>query len=167
MQAETRVERQEVINGERQERYDAEKAVSEELTFKMRQQRNHMDDIERDIRDLKDDKSRLIEELERAREEATRLRRVKEGNDAERRGLEREVSGLNQLCEVRMRANESLGRELQQMAEDDEVIRQRLDRTNRIVTLKNRNEGQIQESLKAVEKSKSPIRRRHDVQILE
>lgn len=67
---------------------------------------------------------------------------------------------MSQVCDIRMKANESLARELQQIAEDDEMIRQRLDRAERIMRLKNRNEGQINESMRHVEKSKSPIRRR-------
>jgi hypothetical protein len=45
------------------------------------------------------------------------------------------------------------------MAEDDEVIRQRLDRANRIQTLKERNHSELLHTLRDVEKSKSPIKR--------
>jgi len=60
--------------------------------------------------------------------EATRLRRIREAQDEERRQVEVEVTALNTVCEQRMRANDNLTRELHQMAEDDELIRARLDR---------------------------------------
>ena len=60
--------------------------------------------------------------------EATRLRRIREAQDEERRQVEAEVNALNVVCEQRMRANDNLTRELHQMAEDDELIRARLDR---------------------------------------
>jgi hypothetical protein len=98
--------------------------------------------------------------LERAQDEAVSMRRVKDANDQERQHLEQELSSLSQVCEIRMRANENLARELQQIVEDDEAIRQRLDRANRILKLKAKNGNQINESLRNIEKSKSPIRKR-------
>ena len=116
------------------------------------------------LRQLSGEK-RLVESgLDKAREKATRLRRVKETNDKEIRELEQEVKALNGVCEARQVANESLGRELTQMMEDDELIRQRLDRASRIQNLKAENQRNITQSWVQVEKSKSPIRReRHHI----
>ena len=60
------------------------------------------------------------------------MRRLRDEQAEERRQVESEVAALNMVCEQRMRANDNLARELHQMAEDDEVIRQRLDRQTRI-----------------------------------
>ena len=78
--------------------------------------------------------------LGRAQEEVASLRRQKEDYDEERRAIERELGRMGFEGETLAKANESLVRELQQMAEDDEIIRQKLDRAARINTLKNRNE---------------------------
>ena len=71
------------------------------------------------------------------------MRRIREAQDEERRQVEAEVNALNVVCEQRMRANDNLTRELHQMAEDDELIRARLDRQGRISQLKDRNEAQL------------------------
>ncbi len=47
------------------------------------------------------------------------------------------------------------------MVETDELIRERLNRRDRVVQLKERNDGELLKSKYQVEKSKSPVRQRH------
>ncbi|TNV78059.1 hypothetical protein FGO68_gene598 [Halteria grandinella] len=141
-------------------RYEEEKQFTQDLNVRLRHEKTHNEAVEQQMQELLSRNRDLELQLERLNDESVRMRRVKEANNVEKQHLESEVKSLNQLCEVRMKANENLARELQQLAEDDEIIRQRLDRANRIMSLKDRNGSQINESLKQLEKSKSPIRRR-------
>ena len=91
--------------------------------MQLRSLRLALEELECQIQRLLEDKRRVEASLDQAREEATRLRRVKDSNDQEKRQLEQEIKSLDQLCDARQHANESLGRELQQMVEDDDIIR--------------------------------------------
>lgn len=116
-----------------------------------------------EIRDLELQKLKLQQSLVSAQDEAIELRRIKEQIANERRLLEDDIAGLSNVCEGQMKANDTLARELQLLAEDDEVIKQRLTRNQRILTIKDKNQTELQNSWQNVEKSKSPIRReRHD-----
>ena len=76
------------------------------------------------------------------------LRREKVYMEEERRAIEAEVNALNTACEQRRRANEGLQRELEQIAEDDEIIRERLERFKRVTEMKGKNREEIQRSWK-------------------
>lgn len=155
-----RLETQSLIVKNLEARFEEEKQFTQDLNVRLRHERTQIEAVDTHIRELQERKGELMGQIESANDEAVTLRRIKDQNEQERRHLEGEVSALSQVCEVRMKANENLARELQQMAEDDEVIRQRLDRANRISSLKDRCGSQINESLKNLEKSRSPIRRR-------
>ncbi len=61
--------------------------------------------------------------------------------------LQAEIDAVNNHIRVLQVNNEDLTKELDQFVEANEVIRQRLDRRNRVVELRNKNEVQIQKSL--------------------
>ena len=75
-------------------------------------------------------------------------------------GLQAEIDALNNHIRVLQIQNEDLTKELDQFVEANEIIRQRLDRKNRVVELRSKNEVQIQKSLVQVNEAKSPNRYR-------
>lgn len=72
--------------------------------------------------------------------------------------LQAEIDALNNHIRVLQINNEDLTKELDQFVEANELIRQRLDRRNRVVELRNKNEVQIQKSLVYVQEARSPAR---------
>jgi hypothetical protein len=108
--------------------YGREQRLTEDIQDRARHQRVQLNETEACIHQLKFKKLEIEGQTQLEQNEATRLRRVREAQDEERRQVEAEVNALNTVCEQRMRANDNLTRELHQMAEDDELIRARLDR---------------------------------------
>jgi len=98
-------------------------------------------------------------QLDDSQEKATILRRERAAQEDLRKSLESEVNSLNTVCDQRRRANEGLQRELEQIAEDDEIIRSRLERYSRVAEMKGKNREEIKRSWNMVEASKSPIKR--------
>lgn len=74
--------------------------------------------------------------------------------------LQVEIDALNNHIRVLSAQNEDLTKELDQFVEANEAIRMRLDRKNRVLELRNRNEQQIQKSIAHVQDTKSPVRHR-------
>ena len=74
--------------------------------------------------------------------------------------LQTEIDALNNHIRVLSAQNEELTKELDQFVEANEAIRMRLDRKNRVLDLRNRNEQQLQKSLAHVQEARSPVRHR-------
>lgn len=71
-----------------------------------------------------------------------------------------EIDALNNHIRVLNGQNEDLTKELDTFVEANEAIRQRLDRKNRVLDLRNKNEVQLQKSMAHVVEARSPDRRR-------
>ena len=74
--------------------------------------------------------------------------------------LQVEIDALNNHIRVLSLQNEDLTKELDQFVEANEAIRMRLDRKNRVMELRNRNEQQLQKSIAVVQDTRSPQRHR-------
>lgn len=74
--------------------------------------------------------------------------------------LQVEIDALNNHIRVLGAQNEELTKELDQFVEANEAIRMRLDRRNRVMDLRCKNEQQLQKSLAHVQDAKSPVRQR-------
>ena len=70
--------------------------------------------------------------------------------------LQVEIDALNNHIRVLTLQNEDLTKELDQFVEANEAIRMRLDRKNRVLELRNRNEQQLQKSIAVVHDTRSP-----------
>lgn len=62
-------------------------------------------------------------------------------------GLQAEIDALNNHIRVLGAQNDDLTKELDQFVEANEAIRMRLDRKNRVLDLRSKNEQQLQKSL--------------------
>ena len=71
-----------------------------------------------------------------------------------------EIDALNNHIRVLNTQNEDLTKELDTFVEANEAIRQRSDRKNRVLDLRNKNEVQLQKSMAHVTDARSPERRR-------
>lgn len=74
--------------------------------------------------------------------------------------LQAEIDALNQHIRVLSLQNDDLTKELDHFVEANEAIRMRLDRKNRVLDLRQKNEQQLQKSLAHVQDSRSPARQR-------
>ena len=73
--------------------------------------------------------------------------------------LQVEIDSMNNHIRVVSHQNDELTREIDQFVQANEVIRQRLDRKNRVMEIRERNEYHLQQSMAKVHSvSKSPIR---------
>lgn len=72
--------------------------------------------------------------------------------------LQVEIDSMNNHIRVVSHQNDELTREIDQFVQANEVIRQRLDRKNRVSELRQKNEMNLQSSLAQVHHSKSPVR---------
>lgn len=71
-----------------------------------------------------------------------------------------EIDALNNHIRVLNTQNEDLTKELDSFVEANEAIRQRLDRRNRVMDLRSKNENQLQKSMAHVVEARSPARDR-------
>lgn len=71
--------------------------------------------------------------------------------------LQVEIDSMNCHIRVVSHQNDELTREIDQFVQANEVIRQRLDRKNRVMEIRERNDYQLQQSIAKVH-SKSPSR---------
>jgi regulator of replication initiation timing len=69
-----------------------------------------------------------------------------------------EIDALNNHIRVLNSQNEDLTKELDTFVEANEAIRMRLDRKNRVVDLRQKNECELQKSLAHVQDARSPPR---------
>ena len=74
--------------------------------------------------------------------------------------LQAEIDALSNHIRVLQLQNEDLTKELDQFVEANEAIRMRLDRKNRVLDLRSKNEQQLQKSLAYVNDARSPPRNR-------
>lgn len=132
-------------NGDLQRRIDQEQARNYDFA-------QNIKETEGKIRQREDQIMAMRKELEGARYSNSALL----DNNS---GLQAEIDALNNHIRVLSSQNEDLTRELDQFVEANEAIRMRLDRKNRVLDLRNRNEQQLQKSLAHVNDSKSPPRR--------
>ena len=65
---------------------------------------------------------------------------------------------MNNHIRVVSHQNDELTREIDQFVQANEVIRQRLDRKNRVCELREKNDYHLTQSMHRVHKSKSPAR---------
>ena len=72
--------------------------------------------------------------------------------------LQVETEALNNHIRVLNNQNDDLTKELDHFVEANEAIRMRLDRRNRVLDLRNKNDQQLQKSLAYVQDSRSPPR---------
>lgn len=72
--------------------------------------------------------------------------------------LQVEIDSMNNHIRVVSNQNDELTREIDQFVQANEVIRQRLDRKNRVNELRQRNDYTLQQSIQKVHSSKSPNR---------
>ncbi len=69
-----------------------------------------------------------------------------------------EVEALKNHIRVLQRQNEDLTKELDQFVEANEAIRNRLDRRSRVESIRQKNDIQLQNSMKQVVGARSPVR---------
>ena len=72
--------------------------------------------------------------------------------------LQIEIESMNNHIRVVSHQNDELTKEIDQFVQANEVIRQRLDRKNRVQEIRNRNDYNLQQSHAKVTHSRSPIR---------
>ena len=131
-------------NGELQKRIDQEGCQNVELSGAIKE-------LEVKIRQKEDQLMYMRKELEGARYSNSALL---ENNS----NLQVEIESMNNHIRVVSHQNDELTREIDQFVQANEVIRQRLDRKNRVEELRNRNDYQLQQSVAKVTHSRSPIR---------
>ena len=70
-----------------------------------------------------------------------------------------QIEAVKKHSELLKQQNEELGQELQIMVETDELIRDKLNRRDKVMTMKERNDYEIERSRHHLERSKSPGKR--------
>ena len=68
---------------------------------------------------------------------------------------------MNNHIRVVSHQNDELTREIDQFVQANEVIRSRLDRKQRVMELREKNDYNLQQSMNQVTHSKSPVRQRY------
>jgi chromosome segregation ATPase len=130
-------------NGELQRRIDNEGCQNVEMSGAIKE-------LEAKIRQKEDQIMYMRKELEGARHSNNALL---ENNSA----LQVEIDSMNSHIRVVSHQNDELTREIDQFVQANEVIRQRLDRKNRVQEIREKNEYSLQQSLAKVH-SRSPCR---------
>ena len=72
--------------------------------------------------------------------------------------LQVEIDSMNNHIRVVSNQNDELTKEIDQFVTSNEVIRQRLDRKNRVDEIRSKNQNQLHESRKFIDRSRSPTR---------
>ena len=72
--------------------------------------------------------------------------------------LQIEIESMNNHIRVVSYQNDELTKEINQFVQANEVIRQRLDRKNRVQEIRQRNDYNLQQSHHKVNHSRSPLR---------
>ena len=72
--------------------------------------------------------------------------------------LQIEIESMNNHIRVVSHQSDELTKEIDQFVQANEVIRQRLDRKNRVKEIRDRNDYNLQQSHAKVSHSRSPIR---------
>merc|ERR1712087_891552 len=72
--------------------------------------------------------------------------------------LQIEIESMNNHIRVVSHQNDELTKEIDQFVQANEVIRQRLDRKNRVQEIRHRNDYNLSQSQAKVSHSRSPIR---------
>ena len=131
-------------NGDLQRRIDQEGCQNVELSGAIKE-------LEVKIRQKEDQLLYMRKELEGARYSNSALLE----NNA---NLQVEIDSMNNHIRVVSHQNDELTREIDQFVQANEVIRQRLDRKNRVTELREKNDYNLTQSIQRVHKSKSPAR---------
>ena len=98
-------------------------------------------------------------EIERAEREGLDLRRQRARGEDEQRELDQQIQALSRHCDLLSKSNDELAQELQIMVEADDLIRERLNRRERVLQIRDKNEGELGRSKHLLEKTRSPIAR--------
>ena len=120
-------------NADLQRRIDSEGCQNVELSGAIKE-------LEMKIRQKEDQLMYMRKELEGARYSNSALLE----NNA---NLQVEIDSMNNHIRVVTHQNDELTREIDQFVQANEVIRQRLDRKNRVTELRQRNEYNLQKSM--------------------
>lgn len=131
-------------NGDLQRRIDQEGCQNVELSGAIKE-------LEVKIRQKEDQLMYMRKELEGARYSNSALL---ENNS----NLQIEIESMNNHIRVVSHQNDELTKEIDQFVQANEVIRQRLDRKNRVKEIRDRNDYNLQQSTAKVYHSRSPIR---------
>ena len=131
-------------NGDLQRRIDSEGCQNVELSGAIKE-------LEVKIRQKEDQLMYMRKELEGARYSNSALL---ENNS----NLQIEIESMNNHIRVVSHQNDELTKEIDQFVQANEVIRQRLDRKNRVQEIRVRNDYNLQQSHAKVTHSRSPIR---------
>jgi len=131
-------------NSDLQRRIDQEGCQNVELSGAIKE-------LEVKIRQKEDQLMYMRKELEGARYSNSALL---ENNS----NLQIEIESMNNHIRVVSHQNDELTKEIDQFVQANEVIRQRLDRKNRVQEIRNRNDYNLQQSHAKVSHSRSPIR---------
>ena len=95
-------------------------------------------------------------EIEKYEYENAEARKQKDRFTQEELTLRNQIDALSRHITLLQNQNGELGEELQALVERDELIRQRLNRRDRVLELKERNEHQLTRSKHVLERSRSP-----------
>ncbi|CDW77691.1 UNKNOWN [Stylonychia lemnae] len=128
----------------------------EEISQRIRQQRILVDESDEKLRRAQLKRKEIQAEIERADRENSDLRRAKARSEDETKDLQTQIEALNRHIELLGRQNDELAQELQIMVETDELIRERLNRRERVQQIRGKNEEQLYRSQAHLERSKSP-----------
>ena len=131
-------------NGDLQRRIDGEGCQNVELSGAIKE-------LEVKIRQKEDQLMYMRKELEGARYSNSALL---ENNS----NLQLEIDSMNNHIRVVSHQNDELTKEIDQFVQANEVIRQRLDRKNRVQEIRHRNDYNLSQSQAKVSHSRSPIR---------
>lgn len=129
-------------------------ALAEE-TSKVEQRKSYL--INK-LNELQDKKKQLSYEEDKLATDNDYHLGVKRDLDNEEEQLIREIDALNKHCELLREQNRGISIELEDLVACDEIIRQRLDRKNRVNELRERNQDEMRRSAMNLERSKSPLR---------
>eukprot|EP00347_Sterkiella_histriomuscorum_P012525 403368242 len=129
---------------------------SEEIVQRLRTLKQQLDETEEKLRRSQNRRREIQSEMERNDRENQELRRNKARLDDDQIDLRDQINAMNKHCDLLAKQNDELAQELQLMVETDELVRERLNRRERVLQIRNHNEDQLLRSRVQMERSKSP-----------
>ena len=143
-----------ILNYEKSLRIEEQR--SKEKGEKHRNGQLQVENLEKEIKRTTDRKEDLKRDLEKITmdQEDQRKHRAKLFEDED--AIKRQLQALKHHGDMLQKQNDGLGQELQLMVETDELIRDRLNRRDRVQTLKHRNDYEVTRSITHLERSRSP-----------
>lgn len=127
------------------ERVDEDRGTKS-LELQLEQMRGKIQILERELRDKKDLKQRLSQQEQESRYQNEEELRLKRQSEEEEKGLEAQIKALQDHCDLLKRQNVDFADELERMVQADELIREKLNRRDRVLALREKNQQELLQS---------------------